>query len=47
VGYTDPDLDDASPKPGDVSMCVYCGAIAIFTEALLLVTPDETEAGSI
>lgn len=30
-------LGDATPKPGDVSYCVYCSAILTFTQDLGLV----------
>lgn len=29
-GYTSADFDRASPQPGDVSMCWYCGGIMVF-----------------
>jgi len=36
---------DLSPKPGDLSICVYCFAVAIFTDdgRLRIATPKECE----
>lgn len=34
------------PKPGDVSVCLNCGAVHIFTIALLLREPTQEEIDS-
>lgn len=36
---------DAVPTPGDVSVCMYCGTLAVFTDELRLreTTVDETK----
>lgn len=33
----------ADPDPGDVSVCLYCGCLSIFTEVLLLRAPTDAE----
>ena len=40
---TDSELKGAVPKPGDVSVCKYCGALAVFGDELVLreLTADE------
>ena len=43
-GWTDPELGEGrKPKPGDGGVCLYCGAVAIYTETLSLRRPDEIE----
>jgi len=42
-GFTDPTFTGKVPSPGSVSVCVYCAEISVFTEALELQRPDETE----
>lgn len=37
------DDDDMPPKPGDVSICFYCGNIAVFGDNLLLRQPTDKE----
>jgi hypothetical protein len=36
---------NAKPKPGDVSLCLNCGTLCIFTETFMLrkPTPEEKE----
>jgi hypothetical protein len=36
-------LEDISPEPGNLSLCVYCGAWLVFAEGLVLrrATPEE------
>lgn len=34
---------DASPSPGDVTLCIHCGSASIFTEELLLRRPTAEE----
>ncbi len=41
-GYTALDPGTA-PKPGDVSLCFYCGALLKFTETLQFREPDEID----
>jgi hypothetical protein len=43
---TDP-LEEVQPKPGDVSICFYCGHIAVFTLDLTLREPNLEEARDI
>lgn len=33
----------ASPKPGDVSLCINCGAPGFFDETLQIIPPDENQ----
>ena len=42
-GFTGPSGQGLRPSPGDVSVCVYCGAVLRFTDslALRLATPWE------
>jgi hypothetical protein len=40
-------LRKATPKAGDVSLCMKCGHVAIFTEALTLREPTEEEGAEI
>ncbi len=35
---------DANPKPGDKSICAYCGEISVFADNLQLRKPTEEEA---
>jgi hypothetical protein len=35
--------DSATPSPGDVTLCLYCGAIAFVVEELRLRPPTEEE----
>jgi hypothetical protein len=30
-----------APGPGDVSLCMYCGAVGVFDDALVLVRPTK------
>ena len=34
----------AAPKPGDFSICIYCGALSVFDEDLKLREPTQEEA---
>lgn len=36
-------LGDAKPREGDVSMCLDCGALGIFTKNLMIRKPTEEE----
>lgn len=40
------DGHSAAPRPGDVTLCAYCGAVLVFAEgmALRLMTPAEFRA---
>jgi hypothetical protein len=42
-GDTPGERDDKAPRPGDVSVCMKCGGVMIFTEGLGLriATPEE------
>jgi len=42
-GYTSSELDNASPKTGDVSICWYCGEIMVFDGNPLSVRKPTTE----
>jgi hypothetical protein len=33
--------DDATPKPGDITLCIYCGMLLEFTESGLKLISDE------
>ena len=35
--------DGQSPKPGDCSICVYCGGIGIFAEGGTIKTPSDRD----
>jgi hypothetical protein len=35
--------DEGAPQPGAVSLCLYCGAVAIFGEELALRSPTKEE----
>ena len=37
-------LGDAIPKPGDISICIQCGHVSIFTEGLQLREPNSLES---
>lgn len=39
--------DDSRPSPGDVSMCLRCGALSVFTEAITLRAPTGEENESL
>jgi hypothetical protein len=43
---TDP-LDEVQPKPGDISICLYCGHISVFALDLTLREPNLEEARAI
>lgn len=45
-GHTEVHLEDVCPAPGDVSVCVYCCAVSVFTETSLR-TPDLKELDEI
>ncbi len=34
---------DASPEPGDVSLCAYCALFSVFTDELTLRRPNADE----
>jgi hypothetical protein len=34
---------EATPEPGAISLCFYCGAVAVFEEGLALRAPTEEE----
>ena len=38
---------DSRPSPGDVSMCLRCGALSVFTEAITLRAPTGEENESL
>jgi len=38
---------DTRPSPGDVSMCLRCGALSVFTEAITLRAPTGEENESL
>lgn len=42
---TQPDDPSLQPKPGELTMCTYCGAILVFDEEMRhrLPTPEENE----
>lgn len=35
--------DGTLPKPGSISLCLYCGAVAVIGPELLLYPPSEAE----
>lgn len=35
---------DDAPKPGDVTLCIYCAAILVFTDDLRVRLPKEEES---
>ena len=44
TGTTDITPENARPKPGDLSVCVYCGAILTFTATMTLRLLSAAEA---
>jgi hypothetical protein len=40
---TPPGTDQGPPGPGAISLCFYCGAVALFGEDLMLRPPTEEE----
>lgn len=41
-GATDP-VGDATPSSGDITVCLYCGHILVFTDDLRLRNPTDEE----
>ncbi len=44
---THPTDDDARPKPGDLSFCIYCGSVLAFEDDLRLRKATPSEASSV
>jgi hypothetical protein len=39
--------DDNGPTPGDATVCIYCGHLMIFDDALRLRNPNSEEMGAL
>lgn len=35
---------DDAPKPGDVTLCIYCAAVLVFTDDMMVRLPTEEES---
>jgi hypothetical protein len=44
-GATDTSLLDGAPKPGDLTICVYCGHLMAFTKTMRLRQLTKIETG--